>query len=177
MPSRSPSSRFCGLYATKSDTNARASRRARCDGSAWRNGLIGFFPSVGVPAAGVDIVGTGYGVGEVTVTEAPVTATGAGGAARAVTATGAGGAAGAVTATGAGGAAGAVIATGAGGAAGAGRTPSDTDGIAAGVGMRGTAGGGDIRDTVANGRAVVGSAGAERAGVGAESAGWRTDAG
>jgi hypothetical protein len=127
--------------------------------------LIGFFPSVGVPAAGVDIVGTGYGVGEVTVTEAPVTATGAGGAARAVTATGAGGAAGAVTAT------------GAGGAAAAGRTPSDTDGIAAGVGMRGTAGGGDIRDTVANGRAIVGSAGAERAGVGAESAGWRTDAG
>jgi hypothetical protein len=89
----------------------------------------------------VAIVGTGYGVGDFTVTG------------------------------------GAAAATGAVGAAGVGRTPNDTVGIATGVGMRGTAVGVGVRGTVSSGRAGVGMAGAERAGVGTESAGWRTGVG
>src|SRR4051812_38125067 len=47
LPLRIPSSRFCGKYVTRSDTSARARRRAFAFGSFARNGLIG--TRVGVP--------------------------------------------------------------------------------------------------------------------------------
>ena len=51
MPFLSPSSRFCGWYATMSDTRARASRLAFWFGSLERNGLIGARVGVAPDAA------------------------------------------------------------------------------------------------------------------------------
>src|SRR4051812_5773859 len=59
-----PSSRFCGKYATMSDTRARANRFALALGSLARKGLIGGRAGVAMPAAaGVLVVGAPGGGG------------------------------------------------------------------------------------------------------------------
>jgi len=70
LPFRIPSSRFCGKYVTRSDTSARARRRAFAFGSFARNGLIGTRVGVpdggrtpaGVALLGVALAGVGAGV-------------------------------------------------------------------------------------------------------------------
>lgn len=79
-----PSSRFCGWYATRSETSARARRRARWPGSALRNGLIGRLGAsvaplaVGTDLAGVDETGVEGGVGTRVATAAMTAAVGRG---------------------------------------------------------------------------------------------------
>src|SRR6266480_3636505 len=114
VPSRSPCWRFSGWYTTRSDTSARASRRAFCLGSWTMNGFTGRSgPVMRWPGA------------------APAGAAGAAGVAGA---RGAGGGAGAARGSGAAGGAAGRIAGAAGAAAGAG------GGGAAGT-VRGAAGG------------------------------------
>src|SRR5256714_11277726 len=96
VPSRSPCWRFSGWYTTRSDTSARASRRAFCLGSWTINGFTGRSgPVMRWPGA------------------APA---GAAGAAAVACARGAGGGAGAARGSGAAGGGGGRIAGGAGGA-------------------------------------------------------------
>src|SRR5207244_1333849 len=118
VPSRSPCWRFSGWYTTRSDTSARASRRAFCFGSCTMKGFTGRSgPVMRCPGA------------------APTGASGAGGAgAGAVDAGRAGGLA--ARAAGAGPAAGA-RAGGGGGDTGAGTAGVDAGGAGGGAGLGG----------------------------------------
>ena len=61
VPSRSPSSRRCGKYVTRSEISARDKRRAFAFGSFARNGLIGVRTGVGIDVDVWDIGAEGAG--------------------------------------------------------------------------------------------------------------------